>query len=419
MEAMTTAQPHSRSRRVRARLDKARRELPLLWGAERRNDLKLLARGSGDPGSPRRVLIAAPGGGNIGDQALLEAVLETTDAPFSVVVRNATDVQIPATFAERVELVVLPDLLYGEGDARIRDLDRLSALLTDAGGLWVIGADIMDGRYALRASVRRATLAQAAAERGLDARILGFSWSGAPRVAARRAVVAATRAGAVPYLRDPLSARRAITDGFAGPVEVADIVFAATARQAPPLVKPTRPYAIVNASGLVARKVDQTRELVQVVRRLGDEGLEVVILPHVSVPSSDDFVPCRALQAASAGTRVRLVETILEPAQVRALARDAECVVTGRMHLAVMAMSQGVPAITLATQGKVEGLMELLGTPELCVEPRAGCGTEILAALDVVLPDDSATRAALARNVPDVIELARVSTRMPQVTETA
>jgi colanic acid/amylovoran biosynthesis protein len=28
---------------------------------------------------------------------------------------------------------------------------------------------------------------------------------------------------------------------------------------------------------------------------------------------------------------------------------------------------QGVPAVTVATQGKVEGLMDLFGTPGLCV----------------------------------------------------
>ena len=37
------------------------------------------------------------------------------------------------------------------------------------------------------------------------------------------------------------------------------------------------------------------------------------------------------------------------------------------MHLAVMSLMHGVPAVTVATQGKVEGLMELVGAPELCV----------------------------------------------------
>ena len=36
---------------------------------------------------------------------------------------------------------------------------------------------------------------------------------------------------------------------------------------------------------------------------------------------------------------------------------------TGRMHLAVMALLAGTPPITVATQGKVEGLMRLFGSP--------------------------------------------------------
>jgi polysaccharide pyruvyl transferase WcaK-like protein len=44
------------------------------------------------------------------------------------------------------------------------------------------------------------------------------------------------------------------------------------------------------------------------------------------------------------------------------------------MHLAVMSLMAGTPALTIATQGKVEGLMELFGTPELCVP--AGDGLE-------------------------------------------
>ena len=32
-----------------------------------------------------------------------------------------------------------------------------------------------------------------------------------------------------------------------------------------------------------------------------------------------------------------------------------------------MSLMHGVPAVTVATQGKVEGLMDLFGTPGLCV----------------------------------------------------
>lgn len=409
---MTGTRPHSRARRIRARLQKAQRELPLLWGNERRADLRAF-REAGPASVPAdgapRIILAAPAAGNIGDQALLEAVIETTPGPLVVLVRAAADVAIPRADADRVRLVEAPDLVYGTGAAHDADLASFIALLEGAASFWVIGADIMDGRYSLRASIRRATLAEGARMRGVDSRVLGFSWSGRPRLAARRAVTAASRAGVTMLLRDPVSAERARGDGMREVIEVADVVFCATAEADPPVAPPRR-YAIVNASALVGRRIDQTIELARVIERLHALGLHVVILPHVQVSSADDVAVCRALAAAVPAVGTTLIDRILEPAQVRRLARGAEIVVTGRMHLAIMSLRHGVPAITLATQGKVEGLMDRLGTPELCIAPVVGFADAVIGVVDTSLPADSRTRASIAENLPDVIRSAFVNT---------
>lgn len=400
-------------KRIKGRLQKTLRELPLLTGGERRADLNAFRRAAArprplEPGS-YRVILAAPGGGNIGDQALLEATIENTPGELRVIVSRDSEVDIPEQFADRVRVITLPHLVYGyTGTAHRADVQTFIRLLLGATGFAVIGADIMDGRYTLRAAVRRSTLAHGAALLGVDSRIIGFSWSGKPRWAAARALRAATRAGVVPYLRDPASAQRAREDGMRGVVETADIVFTATTVENPELDVPA-PYALLNASALIARRHDQTPELVPVIRYLREQGLHVVIVPHVSVPSADDFAPCRAL-ASAAGEGVTLVDRILTPSEVRALAEGATVTVTGRMHLAVMSMTRHVPAVTLATQGKVEGMMRLLGTPELCVEPGPGMGRTIIEVLGRVLPGDSETRRAIVRNLPAAVELARRST---------
>ncbi|GAA1838329.1 polysaccharide pyruvyl transferase family protein [Agromyces salentinus] len=364
------------------------------------------------PADGEHVLLAAPGGGNIGDQAMFEAFLEGTGGPVAVIVRSASEVAVPDAHAGRVRVLELPDLVYGARGAHAADVARFGELLRTAASLSVVGADIMDGRYVLRPSVRRSALAGAAAAAGVDSRILGFSWNGQARVAARRALVKASRHGAVPMLRDPISAERAARDGVVGISEVADIVFSATTSDRSlldGLGELGRPFAIVNVSGLIGGQVDQGAEYVRIIRHLVDRGLEVVVLPHVSRPDADDLAACEAVVARLDGTPVRFIRTLGTPASIRGLADGASVVVTGRMHLAIMSIWSGKPAITLATQGKVEGLMRLLGTPALCVEPKAGFGEEVVRVIDEVLPDDSPVRSAIAAALPHVKDLARLN----------
>ncbi|MGI9822603.1 polysaccharide pyruvyl transferase family protein [Agromyces sp. Marseille-Q5079] len=358
------------------------------------------------------LLLAAPGGGNIGDQAMFEAFLEGTAGRVTVIVRSAAEVTVPAAHASRVTVAELPDLVYGARRAHAADIERFGVMLRTAASFSVVGADIMDGRYVLRPSVRRSVLAGAAAAAKVDTRILGFSWNGQARVAARRALVAASRRGAVPMLRDPISAERAAGDRVSGIRDVADIVFSATTVD-PALLEGLgdldRPYAIVNVSGLIGGQVDQAAEYVRIIRHLVDRGLAVVVLPHVSRPDADDLAACEEVVSRLDGTPVRFIRSLGTPASIRGLAEGASVVVTGRMHLAIMSIWSGKPALTLATQGKVEGLMRMLGTPELCVEPRAGFADEVIRVIDDVLPDDSSARRSIARALPLVKERARAN----------
>jgi hypothetical protein len=57
------------------------------------------------------------------------------------------------------------------------------------------------------------------------------------------------------------------------------------------------------------------------------------------------------------------------------------------MHLAIMALSLGKPAITFSTQGKVEGLMELFGTGFLMIDPCVGMSSDVVPLIDRVEAD--------------------------------
>lgn len=366
------------------------------------------------PQPDSHLVLAAPGDGNIGDQAMLEAFLENTTGPVVVIERYAGDVVIPEEQADRVEVVQLPHLVYGVGDEHVADLRRYAALIRRARSVSVVGADMMDGKYSLRGSVRRSLLAQAAAEAGVPTRILGFSWNASARLAARRALVAASRAGVVPLLRDPLSAERARRAGVQRVEEVTDIVFSARARDGAfreSLALPAGvPFALVNASALVATMVDQVPEYERIVDRLRAAGVHVVLLPHVSRPIGDDKIAVRAVAERVGTEGVTVVDRVLMPAEIRGLAEDALLTVTGRMHLAIMSLSLGVPAITLATQGKVEGIMRLIGLPQLCVEPTPGFADRVLPVIDRILAEPG-VRTTIDNALPEVRRLSAFNTR--------
>jgi polysaccharide pyruvyl transferase WcaK-like protein len=356
---------------------------------------------------PHHVLVAPAGGGNIGDQALVEAFIENADGRITVVCRRATDYLLPDD--PRVRLLPLFSLVYGDLVGHVRDVRVLVRALRTATSFSIVGADVMDGGYGFRASTNRANLARRVAQIGIDSRILGFSWNAAPHPSSLAAVRAAARGGVDAIVRDPRSAERARADGIAPVVDGADIVFLARsvddASAAEWADRVASPLALVNFSGLVPAD-GGLQPYVDVVLALRARGHGVLLVPHVSRPGADDLPLCRAVaeQFADDGDVV-LVERLLTPAAIRGLARRARVTVTGRMHLAVMSLMHAVPAVTVATQGKVEGLMDLVGTPGLCVA--AGDLTGSLARIAAETADAADELSAMISDrLPSVRELA-------------
>lgn len=359
------------------------------------------------------IVISPPAAGNIGDQALIESVLHNTAGDIHLIVRKAGDVRLdhlPQTGRVITE-VVLPNLLYGLGPARRKDAQRLTELAREASSLLVIGADIMDGRYCARASIARARTAALAAELGVPAAVLGFSWSKNPKLRARRALTKANRSGVLLYGRDPASLRRLEQDGLT-PVAAADVVFtmaAADVEAAQRLlgelgVSASDEYVLVNASGLVGSSPAQTAAYVDVVRAILDKGIVPVLVPHVARGSADDQDALDQLVDAL-DTPVPRIRSLQLPDVIRGLCSRATAVVTGRMHLGVMALRMGTPAVIVSTQGKVEGLLEMFDVPECCVDP--GPGLSALPAATAAVIDNRDTYVSkIEQQLPAVIELA-------------
>lgn len=355
---------------------------------------------------PSHILVAPPGAGNIGDQAMVEAFIENVREPVIVICRKGSDFYL--TESADCKIIDVPGLIYGSALSHARSVYRFRNLLRGALSVSVVGADTMDGNYNLNASLNRAGIAELAARSGVDSRILGFSWSPRADPRATNAVRRAAKSGVGLYLRDPISAERVREFCAGGVKEAADIVF--SARSADDSIfdylklDPASKYAVVNSSALIGAGIDQRSAYVKVVSTLQDSGLSVVLVPHVSRAGSDDKLELSKI-FDGLSEDIYTLDKLATPSEIRALVTSSHLVITGRMHLGVISLSRCVPAVILGSQGKVEGLMSLLGISDLYVDPNEEFAQEMVRAVERAIHTNSEVRRRVNANLPAVREL--------------
>lgn len=246
-----------------------------------------------------------------------------------------------------------------------------------------VGADVMDGLYAYADSCLRLRLLGLAAAMGLESRLLGFSFNATPHPRSA-AEFRQLHRDVVVCVRDPIShARLARVTGHELRL-VADMAF---------LVKPVQPSSpsaraaldwITNQRQTVGRQViglnlhplfsfDHGRGITQglidafvsLVAAHPDQAF--VLVPHDFRPVFGDLPVLQSVFDAlpvEARARVALVSDIHDPAALKGFVGHLDGVLTGRMHLAIAAMGQGVPVAGITYQGKFEGLLQHFGLGE-------------------------------------------------------
>lgn len=359
------------------------------------------------------LLLPTNGGGNIGDQAMFEAYLQNVEGPVVAILRHEGALRVPDWHKSNVRIVTLPRLVGGLPTLRIRTMHTFAKLLTEAASFSIVGADIMDGGYDRRESVFRSRAASIAARFDVPARVLGFSWNGRadkPTADALRAASATTQL----IVRDVLSYQRLVDARMQNVVEGADAVFVldvdeATAAHDEWIDSAATPVVILNVSGLIAQRSDLSEDYDRIVGQLLRDGNRVLVLPHVVRDGDNDLDACRAVAARFDSEHVRLVESVLTPGQVSELAAKAAFAISGRMHLAILSMNRGTPCITMSTQGKVEGLLRMLGIQDFCVEPAEGMSNQVLAILSEGGLRVADARRSLPSHLPAVREMARLN----------
>lgn len=382
----------------------------LLFALDQRVCAWAVRRGP-EQAEPHTLVLAPPTGENIGDQAMLEAIVNRTPGRLVVVVNDERTFVTYPNWSPRVQVVSIPGLIHRPPVVRAPQVAKLAPWLRGATQVLVPGADTLDGGN-VHASLARLSLANLAVRAGVPTRIQGFSWKGdAPDT-----VVAAMQqleGAAVIGPRDPVGRRRLAAVGISNTIQVSDLAFSDERLVELPEVLRSQVdraienggFVVLNTSGLIHRSHDLTQDYGHVVEALHARGLKVIFLPHVIRDWDDDLAMARSVFERFGGSDDILVEQLLNPGQVRHLVRDGQLTITGRMHLAILTLSQGVPAICLATHGKVEGLFELVDLPGLVVTPRPGCSDTVVPAALGVLDDREAFTSKLAERLPCIRDL--------------
>jgi polysaccharide pyruvyl transferase WcaK-like protein len=398
-----------------SRLITSRRILEVEGNLARRNARRAgsVVQGSGIE-QRRHLLVAAPGGGSVGDQAMFEAFLDSVQGPVTVFVRTDADLlQVPESERSRVLVKVLPHLLYGAPWRYLKSLRELNHHIDGARSLSVIGADVMDGVYNPASSVRRFRVVELAATRGLDARVLGFSWNARPAPEALDAMRAASRKAQL-IARDPVSGARLRAGGAQFVEDSADLAFLAPAGTVPHEIEPWlerevaagRPLVVVNANYLLEKHFNQADVYSSLVSEMVEGGASVLLVPHDLRGPDSDLVIAKRIEARVDSPHVAVIDQQLLPGEVQAIASRVSFAITGRMHLAILCANVGTPAIALSYQGKIEGLYERLGNPYF-VEPEASTiSVDLRAAVDGLSESLSQTRETILDRLPSLRELA-------------
>lgn len=315
------------------------------------------------------VLMAPSVEGSRGDAAMMEVLLTELRRSYS-----GRSVLLCYRRTERHSDLVRQFGVEVESLERLaRNPLRFRQLLNRTHTFRLIGADIVDGFYSPLTSILRLSAAQAFAYAGCDARIISFSFCAtpAPSVAElwRRLPVSLGL-----LVRDPESQRRLSALLGREVEQAADLAFllesdnAGTEEHLHWIARQQARGQIVVGIGVNALLLEGSGRLAlaRVLSHLAtrDPWLSLLLVSHDFRAKSSDLLAARdtlSHMRPELLERVSVIEREYGPRQLKAIAKRLDAVVSGRMHFSIAALSQGVPAFCFRYQGKVEGLLELVG----------------------------------------------------------
>lgn len=320
------------------------------------------------------IFICTPAsGGSVGDQALLQGAIDGLYEKFGqdkfIVKQIVHSNWEPIEVINGCSHITFLGNYYG-GFARI------VLQLIRAKHFSVIGADMMDGIYTSEWVHSIIQLCNTADKLNIPTTIFGFSFSETPTDEAIKAIKSLNSNTQLCF-RDPISKKR-----FDALIKretrlVADLAFMLKPRllsknaiEAHEWIKQRKQKRqLVFAININAHPIDEGQRksyfqaYAYIIEQLlsENENMNFVLLPHdirgnvsdvVSLLSTKEMLSVKSLE------KVHMLNPPFDAWEIKAIMKGIDLVITGRMHLAIAALGQGIPVICSVYYGKFEGLIE-------------------------------------------------------------
>lgn len=258
---------------------------------------------------------------------------------------------------------------------------------------YCIGADVMDGYYSLKDSLQRINFVDLATRLGIEAALVSFSFNDRQKPEIIEAL------NKLPLdvricVRDPVSYER-LSKLLQRPIAlVADLAFLLPPVQDSPTVLTVGQWIKEQRSNnKVILGINANYKLVESLKlKTLDDLIKIYVTTLVELKSKNaDFsfvlIPHDFRDTQGMKSDVGLAKGIYQAlpqdlqsncfivpspcsaSEIKGICRQLDMVVSGRMHLAIASLGQGIPAACITYQGKFEGLFKHLELEGMTLEP--------------------------------------------------
>jgi polysaccharide pyruvyl transferase WcaK-like protein len=267
---------------------------------------------------------------------------------------------------------------------------RFALVVSRYQNFYVLGTDMMDGYYGASLSLQRIRLAELAAMAGTPTRIVGFSFNANPDPLCVQALK--NLPGEVQMFgRDPVSHER-LTQFLQRPIQAsADVAFLLNPEYETDLVREVVQWArkekgdqrlvigisanyvlLERIKGLTYEQLVQAyaNTLVELYKTY--ERISFLFIPHdIRGEINDADIAKGIIDAVPAEISAHcfIVPTPCRPGEVKGFVPELDIVLSGRMHLAIACLGQGIPVACMVYQDKFEGLFRLFELKGLTIDP--------------------------------------------------
>lgn len=329
------------------------------------------------------LILPASSPGSLGDEAmligLLSEVQQTNVERIGLVTYKTDDKWINISNVD--EVICLPQRRY-EWISFLKKISTYSHL-------FINGADVLDGHYSVAKSIRRIRVASIAAKIGLKTTVTGFSFRDNASIEVIEELQRLPNSVRL-CVRDPVSYRR-LTANIKSELDlVADLAFLLKPEKTSIYYKFKKIISECYVDGRIVIGINFNRQVLQsmdeqlvielqntyiyVICELykWNKNIFFVLIPHDFRGDQSDFIKNEEIYSLLPGavkSNCTYVDEVINSKEVKALVSLMDVVFSGRMHLAIACLGQGVPVGCLGYQGKFEGLYEHFCLEDSIISP--------------------------------------------------